>query len=342
MRATGADGFSTMSVPEPLTTAPLDSEASPRPHLELVGAAVGPDGEAEAVTVLDDEETPDPAEHVAPAEEVDLLRTYVRQIGNGRLLTAREEAALAKRKDTGDLQAKARLVECNLRLVISIAKAYSSSGVPLLDLIQEGNLGLIRAVEKFDHRKGFKLSTYATWWIRQSISRAIADQARTIRLPVHVVDVLKKLHRVDRELMQTLGREATPDELAERLELPKARIIQLRALLEDPVSLETPVGEGDSQFSDLVEDRNADRPEEVVAESMKLTELNVALDDLHERMRDVVDLRYGLDGSKPATLEEVGTRLGVTRERVRQVEGRALRELELNWPGLREYLRKEG
>ena len=342
MRATGADGFSTMSVPEPLTPAPLDSEASPRPHLELVGAAAGPDGEAEAVTVLDDDETPDPAEHVPAAEEVDLLRTYVRQIGNGRLLTAREEASLAKRKDAGDLQAKARLVECNLRLVISIAKAYSSSGVPLLDLIQEGNLGLIRAVEKFDHRKGFKLSTYATWWIRQSISRAIADQARTIRLPVHVVDVLKKLHRVDRELMQTLGREATTNELAERLELPKARIIQLRALLEDPVSLETPVGEGDSQFSDLVEDRNADRPEEVVAESMKLTELNVALDDLHERMRDVVDLRYGLDGSKPATLEEVGTRLGVTRERVRQVEGRALRELELNWPGLREYLRKEG
>ncbi len=344
MGAACADGLSIMSVPEPLTPAPLDIEAPSRSHLELVGGletASPPPSEASEDGAAEPSLTPDPTDLVAPAEEVDLLRTYVRQIGSGKLLTAREEAALARRKDAGDLRAKARLVECNLRLVISIAKAYSSSGVPLLDLIREGNLGLIRAVEKFDHRRGFKLSTYATWWIRQSISRAIADQARTIRLPVHVVDVLKKLHRVDRELMATLGREATTAELAERLDLPAARIVQLRALVEEPVSLETPVGEGDSQFSDLVEDRNADRPEDVVAERMKLRDLDVALDDLEGRMRDVVDLRYGLDGSKPATLAEVGTRLGVTRERVRQVEGNALRELGLGSPGLRDYLRRE-
>ena len=223
----------------------------------------------------------------------------MRQIGNGRLLTAREESLLARRKDAGDEWAKARLIECNLRLVISIAKAYAASGVPLLDLIQEGNLGLIRAVEKFDYKKGFKLSTYATWWIRQSISRAIADQGRTIRLPVHVVDVLKKLHRADTRLAQSLGREATPEELAVELELPVARIISLKQLLDDPVSLETPVGEGDSQFSDLVEDKNAERPDDAVADGMKLAELAEALDLLQDRMREVIELRYGLDGSKP-------------------------------------------
>ena len=265
----------------------------------------------------------------------------MRQIGNGRLLTAREESLLARRKDAGDEWAKARLIECNLRLVISIAKAYAASGVPLLDLIQEGNLGLIRAVEKFDYKKGFKLSTYATWWIRQSISRAIADQGRTIRLPVHVVDVLKKLHRADTRLAQSLGREATPEELAVELELPVARIISLKQLLDDPVSLETPVGEGDSQFSDLVEDKNAERPDNAVADSMKLARARGGPGSLQDRMREVIELRYGLDGSKPATLEQVGERLGVTRERVRQVEGRALREMAESHPGLRDYLRAE-
>ena len=323
-----------MSVAEPIQSVETDDdEITSRPRLALVAAAVELD-EPEVEEV-------DAAEVVPASEEVDLLRTYVRQIGNGRLLTAQEESLLAKRKDAGDMAAKARLVECNLRLVISIAKAYSASGVPLLDLIQEGNLGLIRAVEKFDYRKGFKLSTYATWWIRQAISRAIADQGRTIRLPVHIVDVLKKLHRTDRQLVQQLGRDATPDELAAALEMPVARVIQLRQLLDDPVSLETPVGEGDSQFSDLVEDRNAARPEVEVAEQMKLDELRDALDSLQDRMRDVLELRYGLDGSKPCTLEEVGARLGVTRERVRQVEGRALREIEMMKPGLREYLRRE-
>jgi RNA polymerase primary sigma factor len=273
--------------------------------------------------------------------EVDLLRTYVRQIGNGALLTAAQERELARRKDEGDEWAKRRLVECNLRLVISIAKHYAASGIPLLDLIQEGNLGLIRAVEKFDYRRGFKLSTYGTWWIRQSMSRAIADQGRTIRLPVHVVDMLKKLHRTERAMTQELGRDVTVEELAEALQLPIDRVVALKQLQQDPVSLETPVGEGDSQFSDLIEDRNADRPEIAVAEEMKLDELRSALENLQDRARDVLELRYGLDGSKPCTLEEVGARLGVTRERVRQVEGRALRELELNHPGLREYLRKE-
>jgi len=327
--------LSTMSVPERLQA--LDDDATTRPRLALVAAPA----------LLDEPEAEEPdvdkvADVVAPSEEVDLLRTYVRQIGNGRLLTAKEEVMLARRKDAGDMAAKARLVECNLRLVISIAKAYSASAVPLLDLIQEGNLGLIRAVEKFDHRKGFKLSTYATWWIRQAISRAIADQGRTIRLPVHIVDVLKKLHRADRALVQKLGRDATIEELAVALRLPVARVTQLRQLLDDPISLETPVGEGDSQFSDLVEDKNADQPETVVGEQLKLEELRDALDGLQERMRDVLELRYGLDGSKPCTLEEVGNRLGVTRERVRQVEGRALRELELARPSLREYLRREG
>ncbi len=324
-----------MSVAKAIPSLSADEEIEARPRLELVPASTVLDEPADADSEVDAEDV------VQPADEVDLLRTYVRQIGNGRLLTAQEEALLAKRKDAGDMAAKQRLVECNLRLVISIAKAYSASGVPLLDLIQEGNLGLIRAVEKFDYRKGFKLSTYATWWIRQAISRAIADQGRTIRLPVHIVDVLKKLHRVDRQLVQTLGRDPLPEEVAAQLEMPVARVIQLRQLLDDPVSLETPVGEGDSLFSDMVEDRNADRPEIVVAETMKLRELGEALEALQERMREVLELRYGLDGSKPCTLEEVGARLGVTRERVRQVEGRALRELELMNPGLRDYLRRE-
>ncbi len=334
-----------MSVPE--VALPIDepvSRATRRPRLALVVTApppAEPAAEPEAA-VLDEpveEATWDDEEREA-ADEVDLLRTYVRQIGNGRLLTAREESLLAKRKDAGDEWAKRRLIECNLRLVISIAKAYSSSGVPLLDLIQEGNLGLIRAVEKFDYKRGFKLSTYATWWIRQAISRAIADQGRTIRLPVHVVDVLKRLNRTQRQLAQELGRDATPEEIGAVLGLPSQRVTQLQKLLDDPVSLETPVGDGDSLFADLVEDENAMRPHDEVAEQHKLVDLEHALSSLQGRSRDVLELRYGLDGSKPCTLEEVGARLGVTRERVRQVEGRALRELEQSFPDLREYLRK--
>ena len=305
---------------------PLPEQAPLEPKLELV---------QDAAEVDED----DVKEAAAPTQ--DPLKLYVRQIGDGRLLTPAEERELARRKDEGDEAAKSRLIECNLRLVMSITRNYTKAGVPLLDLIQEGNLGLIRAVEKFDYKMGYKLSTYATWWIRQAVTRAIADQGRTIRLPVHIVDVLKKIHRIDRQLVQSLGRDPTSEEVAAVIGLPVARVIQLRQLLDDPVSLETPVGEGDSQFSDLVEDRNADRPELVVAEQMKLDELREALDGLQDRMRDVIELRYGLDGSKPCTLEEVGARLGVTRERVRQVEGRALRELELAMPGLREYLRRD-
>ena len=253
-----------MSVPERIRET---NEPEPtRPHLALVPDEDEAAASAPAPGLLDepadDELDADAAEELEArrAEDVDLLRTYVRQIGNGPLLTRKQEHELARRKDAGDEWAKRHLVECNLRLVISIAKMYSSSGLPLLDLIQEGNLGLIRSVEKFDWTKGFKLSTYATWWIRQSMSRAIADQGRTIRLPVHVVDQLKRVHRTERGLAQDLGRDPTHSEVGAALDLPEIKITQLKQLQEDPVSLETPVGEGDSLFSDMLEDVNADRP----------------------------------------------------------------------------------
>ncbi len=275
----------------------------------------------------------------ASAPAIDLLHTYVRQIGDGALLTHAEELELARRKDMGDEAAKRRLVECNLRLVISMARAYSASGVPLLDLIQEGNMGLMRAVEKFDYRRGYKLSTYATWWIRQSMSRAIADQGRTIRLPLHVLDVVKKLHRAKRKLTQTLGRDPLAAELAAELEIPVERVIELQRMTEDPISLETPVGDGESLFSDMVEDVNAPRPDDHVAGDERRRQLEEALDSLNERTRRVIEARFGLGDRDPATLEQVGTEIGVTRERVRQIETRALRELESKNPGLREFLR---
>ena len=230
--------------------------------------------------------------------EVDLLFTYVRQIGDGRLLTAAEERQLARRKDLGDESAKQELIERNLRLVMSIARPYSAaSGVPLLDLIQEGNVGLMRAVEKFDYTKGFKLSTYATWWIRQAISRAIADQGRTIRLPVHVVDNLKRVRKAERRLRQELGRPATPEELAAATGLGIKKITALLDIVDDPVSLDVSVGDGDSDIADLVEDPNAVRPDEVLNEGGFATELEQALDQLHEQERQVVELRFGLDGN---------------------------------------------
>ena len=274
----------------------------------------------------------------ASAPAIDLLHTYVRQIGDGALLTHAEELELARRKDMGDEAAKRRLVECNLRLVISMARAYSASGVPLLDLIQEGNLGLMRAVEKFDYRRGYKLSTYATWWIRQSMSRAIADQGRTIRLPLHVLDVVKKLHRAKRKLTQTLGRDPLAAELAAELEIPVERVIELQRMTEDPVSLETPVGDGESLFSDMVEDVNAPRPDDHVAGDERRRQLEEALDSLNERTRRVIEARFGLGDRDPATLEQVGTEIGVTRERVRQIETRALRELEVKNPALKDFL----
>ena len=300
---------------------------------------------------IDDASHPDPFELAAapepaevdetegPAASIDLLHTYVRQIGDGALLTRAEELELARRKDMGDERAKQQLVESNLRLVIAMARAYSSSGVPLLDLIQEGNMGLMRAVEKFDYRRGYKLSTYATWWIRQSMTRAIADQARTIRLPLHVLDLVKKIHRANRALAQKLGRDPLPSEIAAELDIPIDRVLELQRTIEDPVSLEGPVGDGESNFADLVEDQNARQPEAAVTRRQREEELRAALEELGERTRRVLEARFGLNDREPATLEQVGAEIGVTRERVRQIETRALRELETKNPGLRDFLR---
>jgi RNA polymerase primary sigma factor len=281
-----------------------------------------------------------PAE-AAAAPAADPLKLYVRQIGGGPLLTREEERELARRKDEGDEQAKRQLIESNLRLVMAITRNYTKADVPLLDLIQEGNLGLIRAVEKFDYRLGFKLSTYATWWIRQAITRALADQGRTIRLPVHVADQVRRLLRARRQLAQKLNREPTQAELARETQQTEERIRELLELIETPVSLETPVGDGESLYGDLIEDVHALVPHEQTAEKARTKELAGALDQLNPRMRRVLSLRFGLDGDLPRTLEEVGTQLGITRERVRQLETRALRELRLAAPGLEHYLRTE-
>ena len=294
--------------------------------------------EADAeVEEADDEPYDEPV--AVAAETQDPLKLYVRQIGDGRLLTAGEERELARRKDLGDDQAKRRLVECNLRLVMSIARNYQSSGVPLLDLIQEGNLGLMRAVEKFDYKRGFKLSTYATWWIRQSITRAIADQGRTIRLPVHVVDQLRRVTRARRVLAQKLGREPEPAEIAKETGFELKRVHQLLDLVEEPVSLETPVGDGDSVYSDMIEDTGSDQPETVTTDRFRDVEVDEALEHLNPRMRRVLELRYGLAGESPRSLEEVGKVLGVTRERVRQLESSAFRQLQSVAPDLKLYLR---
>ena len=275
----------------------------------------------------------------APAE--DPLRLYVRQIGGGALLTREEERELARRKDEGDELAKRKLIESNLRLVMAITRNYTKASVPLLDLIQEGNLGLIRAVEKFDYRLGFKLSTYATWWIRQAITRALADQGRTIRLPVHVADQVRRLLRARRQLAQKYNREPTLAELARETQQSEERVRELLELVETPVSLETPVGDGESLYGDLIEDVNSLAPHEQSAEQARGRELAGALDQLNPRMRRVLSLRFGLDGEPPQTLEEVGGQLGITRERVRQLETRALRELRTAAPGLEHYLRTE-
>jgi len=291
--------------------------------------------DAEAV-----EEVEEPEEAPAVAEATqDPLKLYVRQIGDGRLLTPAEERELARRKDEGDDEAKRRLIECNLRLVMSITRNYTKAGVPLLDLIQEGNLGLIRAVEKFDYRMGFKLSTYATWWIRQAVTRALADQGRTIRLPVHVAEQVRRLMRARRVLTQKLNRDPTVAELAKESGFPERRVDELLDLVEDPVSLETPVGDGESLYADLIEDVHSDQPDESTAKRLRSAELAVALHRLNPRMRHVLALRFGLDGMPPQTLEEVGAGLGITRERVRQLESRALRELRTVAPDLELYLR---
>ena len=317
---------------------PQSAPAEEETRLELVPDAA----EAERVDEGEKEEEAEAEAEaaVAPATQ-DPLKLYVRQIGDGPLLTPAEERELARRKDEGDEKAKRRLIEANLRLVMSITRNYVNAGVPLLDLIQEGNLGLIRAVEKFDYRMGYKLSTYATWWIRQAVTRAIADQGRTIRLPVHVVDQVRRITRARRVLTQKLNRDPLPEEIAAESGFELKRVNELLDLVEDPVSLETPVGEGDSNYGDMLEDVNSEQPDAVLADALRGNELVDALNGLNERMRHVIELRFGLAGKPPQTLEEVGVELGVTRERVRQLESRALRELQAAAPQLRLYLRAE-
>jgi RNA polymerase primary sigma factor len=302
-------------------------------HLELLpGGDIARELAADEPVVLSEPTDPQLA---------DPLKLYVRQIGDGPLLTPAQERELARLKDEGDEAAKRRLIESNLRLVMSITRNYTKAGVPLLDLIQEGNLGLIRAVEKFDYKLGYKLSTYATWWIRQAVTRALADQGRTIRLPVHVAEQVRKLLRARRVLTQKLNRDPTPEELARESGFPLKRVNELLELVEDPVSLELPVGDGESIYADLIEDTNSDQPDEATAKQLRSVELADALDSLNPRMRNVLTLRFGLDGQKPRTLEEVGAGLGITRERVRQLEARALRELRSVAPGLQLYLGNE-
>ena len=269
---------------------------------------------------------------------LDLLRTYVSQLDDGPLLTHAEELELARRKDRGDRAAKDRLVECNLRLVISIARRYQGNGVPLLDLIQDGNIGLIRAVEKFDPEKGFKLSTYATWWIRQAVSRAIASQGRTIRLPLHVIDVMRKMQREQRQLNQKLGREPTLVELADKLQMTTAEVEDLQRLNDDTMSLDVPVGEGENDLADMLEDEMVVDPFQQTVLGMRQEAVTSALTTLSERSRLVLEMRYGLNGRQPQYLDEVGAVLGVTRERVRQLEHRALQDLAAHAPHLEDFL----
>ncbi|TSB46747.1 RNA polymerase sigma factor RpoD [Alkalicoccobacillus porphyridii] len=258
----------------------------------------------------------------------DPVRMYLKEIGRVHLLSAAEEIELAKRIEQGDEEAKRRLAEANLRLVVSIAKRYVGRGMLFLDLIQEGNMGLIKAVEKFDFQKGFKFSTYATWWIRQAITRAIADQARTIRIPVHMVETINKLIRVQRQLLQDFGREPTPEEVAEEMELTPEKVREILKIAQEPVSLETPIGEeDDSHLGDFIEDQEALAPSDAAAYELLKEQLEDVLDTLTDREENVLRLRFGLDDGRTRTLEEVGKVFGVTRERIRQIEAKALRKL---------------
>src|SRR6185436_9438319 len=279
----------------------------------------------------------DAAFHGEKAPELDLtvepsldsLRLYLREIGRVELLTAAQEIDLAKRIEVGDMAAKRHMVEANLRLVVSIAKGYLGRGLSFLDLIQEGSLGLIRAVEKFDYRRGYKFSTYATWWIRQAVTRAIADKARTIRIPVHMVEKLNKVVHIERQLVQRLGREPRPDEIAVELEMTTAEVRDILRMAQHPVSLEKPIGEEEeSELGDFVEDEQAESPFDTAQVSLRREDIENALSSLPERDRKVIELRFGLSGAQPCTLEEVGKAFGVTRERIRQIENNTLKKLE--------------
>jgi RNA polymerase primary sigma factor len=328
--------------PRPLSEDTLATQDVVEARLELVPALDDPEApEPEAAEEDDGPAADDLKTLEAAAQAQDPLKLYVRSIGGGPLLTRLEERELARRKDAGDEAAKQKLIESNLRLVMSITRNYTKAGVPLLDLIQEGNLGLIRAVEKFDYKMGYKLSTYATWWIRQSVTRALADQGRTIRLPVHVAEQVRRLLRTRRQLAQKFNREPTQAELAKETGLEEKRVQDLLDLVETPVSLETPVGDGESLYGDLIEDVNSHGPDEMTSQRSRSSELAQALSHLNPRMRRVLALRFGLDGEIPQTLEEVGAGLGITRERVRQLEARALRELRTAAPDLELYLRVE-
>ena len=297
------------------------------PELELdVSGDLGMD--MDEVPDNDEEELVDPLELAAEYNLDDPVRMYLKEIGQVKLLTADEEIELAKRVSEGDKKAKDRLTEANLRLVVSIAKKYSGRGLHILDLIQEGNLGLIKAVEKFDYRKGYKFSTYATWCIRQAITRAIADQARTIRIPVHMVETINKLIRVSRQLLQELGREPTPEEIAEEMHMSVERVREILKISQEPVSLETPIGEEeDSHLGDFIQDDNVPVPADAAAFTMLKEQLEDVLSTLTDREQKVLRLRFGLDDGRARTLEEVGKEFNVTRERIRQIEAKALRKL---------------
>jgi len=297
-------------------------------HLQSLGIHVKTENKADDEE--NEQENIETEEVVIPdgIEIDDPVRMYLKEIGRVRLLTASEEVDLAQRIEAGQEEARRKLVEANLRLVVSIAKRYVGRGMLFLDLIQEGNLGLMKAVEKFDYRRGYKFSTYATWWIRQAITRAIADQARTIRIPVHMVETINKLSRVQRSLLQILGREPVPAEIADEMDIPVDRVIEIMKVAQEPVSLETPIGEeDDSHLGDFITDEDAESPEESASFVLLREHLDRILNTLTEREAKVLKLRFGLDDGRPRTLEEVGQEFGVTRERIRQIEAKALRKL---------------
>ncbi|MBQ6603229.1 MAG: RNA polymerase sigma factor RpoD [Eubacterium sp.] len=324
---------------------PIDDERIEhvRQYLESQGIDVlqlgVDDASLDSILLIKDDDIPLDDKDDVEVENIDLsvpegvsvedpVRMYLKEIGKVPLLTAEEEIELARKMEEGDEEAKKRLAEANLRLVVSIAKRYVGRGMLFLDLIQEGNLGLIKAVEKFDYRKGYKFSTYATWWIRQAITRAIADQARTIRIPVHMVETINKLIRVSRQLLQDYGREPTPEEIADKMDLSVDRVREILKISQEPVSLETPIGEEeDSHLGDFIQDENVPVPAEAAAFTMLREQLEEVLDTLTPREQKVLRLRFGLDDGRARTLEEVGREFSVTRERIRQIEAKALRKL---------------